>query len=294
MVRLGAGAVRCLGKSLLDGAAAVASTCPVCRPDTRHVIVVRSAASCRVWRDVLWGEGATDTRRSRPWGRSMAFCWRISGSIAPFSLSSCSRCAASKDWTRRSLVRMGTGLGDYTASTNLMLRGVQQIRIIMPELHPPKKTLHFQTREYTQDLGCHAAVCMTGDGVECRMGRARHANKKRGDTRAGAAAPPATAKRGTRRASRSAREKACGGCVEPLMELPPTFFWDRGSPSATLSRPFLLGQSLHCLQMVDEWMDSGCISARGPAPDWPVGAPSSSHRARQSMGETWPARGAGP
>ena len=163
----------------------------------------------------------------------------------------------------------------------------------MPELHPPKKTLHFQTREYTQDLGCHAAVCMTGDGVECRMGRARHANKKRGDTRAGAAAPPATAKRGTRRASRSAREKACGGCVEPLMELPPTFFWDHGSPSATLSRPFLLGQSLHCLQMVDEWMDSGCISPEALPLIGPL-VLSSSHRARQSMGETWPARGAGP
>ena len=62
---------------------------------------------------ICWGEGATDTRRSRPWGRSVAFCWRMAGSSAPFSLSSCSRCAASKDWTRwKCLVRMGTGLED--------------------------------------------------------------------------------------------------------------------------------------------------------------------------------------
>ena len=40
-----------------------------------------------------------------------------------------------------------------------MLRGVQEIGIIMSEFHPPKQTLHFQTREYIQDFGCHIVVC---------------------------------------------------------------------------------------------------------------------------------------
>ena len=90
--------------------------------------------------------------------------WRFVGEyLAAALLSPCQAAAAV---LRRRTGRDGNVLLEwepawkirYTTSTNLMLRSVQQIGIIMPELHPPKKTLHFQTREYTQDLGCHTAV----------------------------------------------------------------------------------------------------------------------------------------